>query len=67
LEEEVFYGIFAYMFKEREIINDALMTWKNMEEINETSCNFQNLIKILNFGSVANWSTHLCTYPSAKM
>jgi hypothetical protein len=28
LEEEVFYGIFAYMFKEREIIDEALMTWK---------------------------------------
>jgi hypothetical protein len=29
LEEEVFYGIFAYMFKERETLNEALMTWEN--------------------------------------
>jgi hypothetical protein len=28
LEEEVFYGIFAYMLKEREIIDEPLMTWK---------------------------------------
>jgi hypothetical protein len=35
LEEKVFYGIFAYMFKEKKIINEALITWKNMEEVNE--------------------------------
>jgi len=28
LEEKVFYGIFAYMFKEKEIIDEALITWK---------------------------------------
>jgi hypothetical protein len=28
LEEEVFYGIFAYMLKEREILDETLMTWE---------------------------------------
>jgi hypothetical protein len=28
LEEEVFYSIFSYMFKEIEIIDETLRTWK---------------------------------------
>jgi hypothetical protein len=27
LEEEVFYDIFAYMFKKREILDKTLRTW----------------------------------------
>jgi hypothetical protein len=34
IEEEVFYGIFVYMFKERKTLDDTLMTWKKMEKIN---------------------------------
>jgi hypothetical protein len=29
LEEEVFYNIFAYILKEREIVDETLRTWKN--------------------------------------
>ncbi len=28
LEEKVFYGIFAYMLKERETLDETLMRWK---------------------------------------
>jgi hypothetical protein len=28
LEEEVFYGIFVYMLKEREALNETSMTWE---------------------------------------
>jgi hypothetical protein len=28
LEEEVFYGIFSYMLKEKIILDETLMTWK---------------------------------------
>jgi hypothetical protein len=28
LEEEDFYGIFAYMLKERKKLDETLMTWK---------------------------------------
>jgi hypothetical protein len=28
LEEELFYGILAYMLKERETLDETLMTWK---------------------------------------
>jgi hypothetical protein len=28
LEEEVFYGIFAYMLLKKEILDETLMTWK---------------------------------------
>jgi len=28
LEENVFYGIFDYMLKERESLNETLMKWK---------------------------------------
>jgi hypothetical protein len=34
LEEGLFYGIFVYMLKKKETLDDTLMTWKNMEEIN---------------------------------
>jgi hypothetical protein len=34
LEEEVFYGIFGYMLKEIETLDETLKLWENMEEIN---------------------------------
>jgi hypothetical protein len=33
LEEEVFYGTFAYMLEERVTLDETLMTWKNIWRI----------------------------------
>jgi hypothetical protein len=33
LEEEVLYGMLVYMLKEKENLDETLMTWKKMEQI----------------------------------
>jgi hypothetical protein len=49
LEEEVFYGIFAYMLKEIEILDETLKLWgKYGGNQRKLVIVFQNLIKILN-------------------
>lgn len=68
LKEGLFYGIFAYMLKKKETLDETLMAWKKYRG---NQCKLVVISKILSkfwvnkdFGSVANWSNYLCTYPS---
>jgi hypothetical protein len=67
LKEKIFYGIFSYMFKEKETLDETIMAWK---KYGGNQCKIVIISKIWSrfwvnrdFGFVANWSTHLYTYP----